>query len=894
MLALERRLVTVKSEESASISITRQSFAGWRQFLLFVLIACISFCLALSADGQSAPAKTAQPKTPANPLASIIKGKQVVPSAPQELPATLPEPAPPANIPLPDVAARSLELSQLLRDTSNNLPSPDQLQAMQKSLLDLGPEIENKQKEVAALLAGTPNSLDLGEQDSYWRDMQSDIDRSEQQLLAWANNAQSAIQNLDQQEPNWVATLEENRGNDELEPVLAVITTNLTEIRKLRAQAKAALQLVVNMQIKAGNYDQSTADVLNQLAQARVQIKGHILDRDSLPLWKVDLRRRVGEDFSLSSSVNSRWIAITTFVRDNVPSFIFLFSLALVSIVGARHLYVLTRNKIPEDDLEADAQRVLKHWFALGLLPPLVIGYALAPSAPITVIGLVVLISFIPILLILPPLLEARFRLLLYFLAGMYAFNVVVAWLTVSPSAKREFGFITNFLLFLVFAYLVRPTRRLGITLTRTRKVLLFGVRLAIVALGVSLLANLFGYMKLSHFLGLACTYSTFVAIGAFTTVKALSLLLEVALRSPVAERLAMVRQHRDPIAIWIPRVLKWAGVFIWLTATLDLLSMDDTVTKAVAAISDFHIAGSAAAVTLGGVLGFFAILLIGYAIANAIRFILREEILKRFHLSRGLPELIASMMYYLVLLLVFLAAISAGGIELNKFTVLTGAIGVGFGFGLQNIINNFVSGLILQFERPIHINDVLEIDGATGKVTRIGVRSSTILTFQGAEVIIPNANFISSKVINWTLTESQRRRELPVGVAYGSDPNLVLKLLREAAASHELVLIKPEPLVYFKGFGDSTLDFELHFWVMQENNGMQITSEVALKAMRLLNDAGIEIPFPQRDLHVRSIDPTAAGLLPANDAEKPAAVAKNQAKPLQPEVVEALRPIGD
>ena len=116
--------------------------------------------------------------------------------------------------------------------------------------------------------------------------------------------------------------------------------------------------------------------------------------------------------------------------------------------------------------------------------------------------------------------------------------------------------------------------------------------------------------------------------------------------------------------------------------------------------------------------------------------------------------------------------------------------------------------------------------------------------------------------MINWTLTESQRRRELPVGVAYGSAPNLVLKLLREAAASHELVLIKPEPLVYFKGFGDSTLDFELHFWVMQENNGMQITSEVALKAMRLLNDAGIEIPFPQRDLHVRSIDPTAAGLL--------------------------------
>ncbi len=140
------------------------------------------------------------------------------------------------------------------------------------------------------------------------------------------------------------------------------------------------------------------------------------------------------------------------------------------------------------------------------------------------------------------------------------------------------------------------------------------------------------------------------------------------------------------------------------------------------------------------------------------MRFVLREDVLKRFHMSRGLPELISSTLHYLFLLLVFLFAVNTGGIELNKFTVLTGALGVGVGFGMQNIVNNFISGLILQFERPIHIGDVLDVDGATGTVTRIGIRSSTVLTFQGSEVIIPNANFISGKVINWTLSESRRR----------------------------------------------------------------------------------------------------------------------------------------
>ena len=212
--------------------------------------------------------------------------------------------------------------------------------------------------------------------------------------------------------------------------------------------------------------------------------------------------------------------------------------------------------------------------------------------------------------------------------------------------------------------------------------------------------------------------------------------------------------------------------------------------------------------------------------------------------------------------MLVFFFAVNAGGVELNKFTVLTGALGVGVGFGLQNIVNNFISGLILQFERPIHIGDVLDVDGTTGKVTRIGIRSSTVRTFQGAEVIIPNGNFISGKVINWTLSESLRRVELPVGVAYGTDPKLVTKLLDQAATTNESVLTSPVPAVYFKEFGDSSLNFELQFWVMQESNVNRVKSEVALTVMELLDNAGIEIPFPQRDLRLRAVDETAAATL--------------------------------
>ena len=209
-------------------------------------------------------------------------------------------------------------------------------------------------------------------------------------------------------------------------------------------------------------------------------------------------------------------------------------------------------------------------------------------------------------------------------------------------------------------------------------------------------------------------------------------------------------------------------------------------VNEKIVALLDFNIVGGSGNITLGGVLGFWAILLAGFAFSTSLRFLLREELLKRLHLKRGIPELISTTLHYLLLLLVFLFAVNAGGVALNKFTVITGALGVGVGFGLQNIINNFVSGLILQFERPIRVGDVVEIQaGLTGTVTRIGIRASTVQTFQGAEIIIPNATFISSNVTNWTLSEARRRVDLPVGVAYGSDPKLVRDLLQRPAVQH-------------------------------------------------------------------------------------------------------------
>jgi small-conductance mechanosensitive channel len=314
-----------------------------------------------------------------------------------------------------------------------------------------------------------------------------------------------------------------------------------------------------------------------------------------------------------------------------------------------------------------------------------------------------------------------------------------------------------------------------------------------------------------------------------------------------------------DAVERWGGRLLGLVALLLWLKAMLRLLTIYESVMTALSGLLQRPIGFDRLHFTLGGALSVALILLIGYSLANAFTFLLRKVVLPKLPLDRGVPYAVSTIAYYVLLLVVAGAALAAAGVELNKFTVLTGALGVGLGFGLQNIVNNFVSGLILLFERPIHVGDTVDVGGLVGIVRRIGARSSTILTFQGAEVIMPNSNLISNQVINWTLSSQWRRVDVPVGVAYGTDPARVIRLLEGVAESHPGVLHERPPLAFFLGFGESALKFELRFWCGQQDTWFQLQSDVTVAVATALREARIEIPFPQRDIHVRSIDASVA-----------------------------------
>ena len=266
------------------------------------------------------------------------------------------------------------------------------------------------------------------------------------------------------------------------------------------------------------------------------------------------------------------------------------------------------------------------------------------------------------------------------------------------------------------------------------------------------------------------------------------------------------------------------------------------------------------ASVTIGSIL----LLLILFASVIIIERIVQKQLIRRFlsrtKLQSSLQFGLSRIIGYTLIAGGFYVAFQLVGVDLSSLAIIAVSLGVGVGFGLQNIINNFVSGIIILAERPISIGDRIEVAGVAGRVTKMQLRSTTVVTNDNITMIVPNADFISNTVTNWSHGDPKVRIRVPVGVAYGSDLKLLQQLLLEAAGEHPKALRDPSPVVLFTEFGDSSLNFELGVWTQEMTaTPVHFTSEMNFIIEQKLRENDIEIPFPQRDLHVRSGLPAAA-----------------------------------
>jgi small-conductance mechanosensitive channel len=453
----------------------------------------------------------------------------------------------------------------------------------------------------------------------------------------------------------------------------------------------------------------------------------------------------------------------------------------------------------------------------------------------------------------------AVFRNALVGLGLLGTLHVAVALVSGHPGVERALLLTGLLLAGAGAAWLIRflrnvdvPKRfRQGLWFSATR----FWARLALLISLIGAGATVLGY---SYFAGEAAMLTILGTILA-TACMALARIVEAVVSTGVyagrLDALRMIRANRDVTAKEFSRVIRLVAFVLFAWVLTDMTSAWRPVGRAIskALSADLGMGLAETGVSLGDFFGFFIVLWVSWIIARLVSFILQEELLPRLHMQEGVPYALTTFTRYAIIVIGFVAALSVLGVAFDRVTIVLSALGVGIGFGLQGLVNNVVSGFVLLTERPIRVRDKVEIDNVLGNVSSIGIRASTIRTFDGAEVIVPNGDLISGRVTNWTRSARQQRITIPVGVAYGTDPNQVLGILRRLAAENEKVFKAPAPLALFRGFGESSLDFELRIF-MDPSDVLDVPSAVTLAINEALKEAGIEIPFPKRDLYLRGV----------------------------------------
>jgi small-conductance mechanosensitive channel len=242
-------------------------------------------------------------------------------------------------------------------------------------------------------------------------------------------------------------------------------------------------------------------------------------------------------------------------------------------------------------------------------------------------------------------------------------------------------------------------------------------------------------------------------------------------------------------------------------------------------------------------------------------RFVLKPTF-QRYHLDSGVQYTFIRISHYLIIIIAALLSVANIGIDLSALTVFVSILGVGIGFGLQNIASNFISGIILLFERPFKVGDVVKVADILCVVEEIKMRATVVTTYDNERIIIPNSQFVENQIVNWSYGDERMRVVVPIGVAYGSNVKLLEELLLKAAYEQDVVLADPQPNVDFLAFGASSLDFRLVVWVPSPNDRLRTLSNLNYRINELFQEYGLEIPFQQQDLHLRSIDPKLVGEL--------------------------------
>jgi len=785
---------------------------------------------------------------------------------PTETPAILPTPVPTA-IPASEIPNEAAEISVTLRDA---VAATDVSEDLEK----LAEDFDRERQQLDQLREETLRRVEAGGPGSIVKEVEPDWLSSAGLLDGWMGTLKSASTEIEEERRRlekerrlWELTLE-SADEVSLPGVLRQqVEDTLAAIGEAETAVLSSRDAVLTLQSEVAREKVATDEMLVHLSEEMDRRGRGIFGSDSLPIWKVfaapGLTASPVDYFEEIWTKNRESIqAYATASKDRLSKQGGFFVLLTVFLLFLRRHASLW---VQQDRSLQSVVDLLARPVAAAFIITFLLSEVFNPSAPRAWESLLGFLLLLALLRMFPILLPESLRLGAYLLPLVY-FLQKIADLAPDGNIINRFALLALSLTAAGSGYwFLKKVRNRALDVSQGwTHTIVFFAWLVFLAFVAGTIANLFGSVGLATLIIDGTLTSVYAAIMARVGTILMKAVVRVALLTKFARRFGLVRLHGDTLRQSLFALIDFLALVGWAAMTLRGFGVFDDVMSGLKRILNRPISIGDFSIVPAHVLIFVFIVWLTFKISRIIRFGLETDVMPKMDLPRGVPATISRLTHSVIIVIGVIIAGSAAGLDFSNISLIIGALGVGIGFGLQNVVNNFVSGLILLFERPIRVGDKIEVNDLFGTVKSIGMRASVVGTIEGAEVIVPNANLISTEVINWTLSDNWRRAKVPVGVAYGTDPRVVIEILNRVAGDHPEVLADPEPEALFLGFGDSALDFELRAWTRE--NFVAVSSDLRVSIDDAFREAGIEIPFPQRDIHLRSVDSDAAISLSQRD----------------------------
>jgi small-conductance mechanosensitive channel len=773
-------------------------------------------------------------------------------------------------IPLVEVSQRAEKTASILSAAINALPKDESVAEVSEQIPEIEKSLVERRSELDRALASDTNRERLEDYRSDWSQTLTQLNGWRDQLGPLILKIESALESLSKEKKIWERTRQEAKGADSPDSIVNRIRITLGEIDKTIATVSASRSKLLTLQDRVVQQDLLASAAVEQIEAAQREGRSGLFERNAPPLW-ADLREvHPGEHMEeIRTSIRRDLENLREFAVASGSQF--LLDL-LIFIVVIRYAFAVKRRLVePVEGIPpiGDSGQLFERPVSIAVLTTVLFARLIHGPPPIGFTTIISLVMILPLVRLVPLLLPKNIRWVVWAMAALLVVSRSRLILNESPLASELLFGLESVAMIAMLLWLMRPSLLQEIPEgTHIPPLLGTGMRATLLLLSVSIVASSLGFRDFALLVGTATASSVYAAMILYAAAGAFKAGVEASFHTRPAQNLSFVRRRRDAVLGITSRYASLIAGIYWAYLTLRWFGIFDSMSALVRTILAAHLNVGEIQISLGDVFAFILTVVVAFMLSRLIRFFLIEEAFPRMRLRRGVGNAISTLLHYIVLLLGFVFALSAAGMDFTRVALFAGAFSVGIGFGLQTVVNNFVSGLILLFERPIQIGDMVEVGGLFGEVRRIGARSSTVRTFDGAEVIVPNATLITDPVTNWTLSDRRRRLDLAVGVAYGTDPEVVLELLEGVANAHESVLESPKPEALFLEFGDSSLNFRMRVWIPRFEEGFSVRSQLTVGINAALRDAGITIPFPQRDLHVRSVESDVIRSLDGQDRE--------------------------